>query len=150
MRKSTTARNADIATIKIAVKQIGMDDGTYRDMLWTIARVRSAADLDWTGRKKVIDHLRKIGAKIGWASEWAFIDQAAKEKKPLLRKICAVCRAMKVGRVYAEGAARRILALPEGVAMHLGMLDHDKLHKVAGALERTRLHKADGGVESAR
>lgn len=57
-------RNSQIATIKIAAKELGMDDDTYRDMLFTVARVRSAADLDWAGRKQVIDHLKSRGFKV--------------------------------------------------------------------------------------
>ena len=41
-----------------------MDDDAYRDVLWTVARVRSAADLDWSGRKRVLDHLKACGFKI--------------------------------------------------------------------------------------
>jgi phage gp16-like protein len=54
-------RNRDLATIHIAVKQLGLDDGTYRDMLWTVARVRSAKELDFTGRMRVIAHLKAKG-----------------------------------------------------------------------------------------
>src|SRR4051794_2562399 len=38
-----------------------MDDETYRAMLWSLARGRSAADLDFAGRKQVLEHLRKCG-----------------------------------------------------------------------------------------
>lgn len=57
-------RKREIAIIKIAQKQLGIDDDTYRAMLWTVARVKSAADLDWAGRKKVLDHLKAKGFKI--------------------------------------------------------------------------------------
>lgn len=55
------ARRDGLAKIHIAKKQLGLDDETYRAMLWTIARVRSAADLDFTGRQRVLHHLRKRG-----------------------------------------------------------------------------------------
>lgn len=109
MRKAATIRNAEIATIKIAIKQLGMDDGTYRDMLWTVARVRSAADLDWTGRKKVIDHLVGCGAKVGKKSgkrnEWSFIDRAKEDCRPLLRKIYMLAKSAGKGKAYVEGIA---------------------------------------------
>lgn len=50
--------------IKIAQRELGIDDDTYRAMLWAVARVKSASDLDWTGRKKVLDHLKASGFKV--------------------------------------------------------------------------------------
>lgn len=55
------ARKADLAAIHIAKKQLGWDDETYRDLLWTVCRVRSSGDLDFTGRKRFLDHLRQCG-----------------------------------------------------------------------------------------
>lgn len=37
-------RRADLAQIHIAIKDLGLDDDTYRAILWTVARVKSAAD----------------------------------------------------------------------------------------------------------
>lgn len=58
-------RNTELAKIHIAAQQLGLtragDDSTYRDMLWSIARVRSAKDLDAAGRRAVLDHLRACG-----------------------------------------------------------------------------------------
>ncbi len=62
-RKSAPARNNELAMIHIAAQQIGMDDSTYRDMLWTVARVRSAKDLDLAGREAVLGHLKACGWK---------------------------------------------------------------------------------------
>jgi len=54
-------RNRDLAMIHIAAQQLGMSDDTYRDMLWSIGRVRSAKDLDQGGRDAVLAHLRACG-----------------------------------------------------------------------------------------
>lgn len=62
-RSGTQLRNAEIAQIHIAKSQLGLDDDTYRDVLWTVARVRSAKDLDWTGRKALLDHFKAKGWK---------------------------------------------------------------------------------------
>lgn len=53
----------EIQIIKIAQKQLGMDDDTYRAMLWAVARVKSSTELDFAGRKKVLDHLQSCGFK---------------------------------------------------------------------------------------
>lgn len=62
-RKPAPARNNHLAMIHIAAQQLGMDESTYRDMLWTIARVRSARDLDDAGREAVLKHLAACGWK---------------------------------------------------------------------------------------
>ncbi len=54
-------RRAELAKIHLAKKALGLDDDTYRDVLWTICRVRSAADLDSQGRFKLLAHFRSLG-----------------------------------------------------------------------------------------
>lgn len=54
-------RNRELAMIHIAKVQLGMDDETYRSMLFTVARVNSAKELDFKGRKDVLDHLKSRG-----------------------------------------------------------------------------------------
>jgi phage gp16-like protein len=56
-------RRRELAQIHIAKQQLGMAEETYRDLLWTIGRVDSAANLDWSGRKQLLDHLKKCGFK---------------------------------------------------------------------------------------
>lgn len=53
----------EIQLIKIAQKQLGMDDDTYRAMLWSVARVKSSTELDFAGRKKVLEHMQACGFK---------------------------------------------------------------------------------------
>jgi phage gp16-like protein len=131
-------KRREITLIQIARQQLGMDDATYRDMLWSVARVKSSTELDFAGRKKVLDHLKACGFKVAAkVNEWKFIDTAAPDRQPLLRKICAVCRSMKVGKAYAEGAAKR----QTGVDRKLEMMDEGQLWLLAGVLERTRKSK---------
>lgn len=58
---SDPGRRRDLAAIHVAKKQLGMEDDTYRAMLWSIGRVRSAGDLDFAGRRAVLDHLKACG-----------------------------------------------------------------------------------------
>ncbi|OGS90835.1 MAG: hypothetical protein A2Z95_06100 [Gallionellales bacterium GWA2_60_18] len=134
----TDQRRRDLAAIHAAKRDLIMSDEAYRDILWSVARVRSAGDLDQAGRSKMLDHFRACGWKpVARVNEWAFIDKAAADRQPLLRKICAVCRSMKVGKAYAEGAARR----QTGVERKLEMMDQGQLWILAGILDRTRQHK---------
>ena len=66
-------RNRELAQIHIAKAALGLDEETYRDMLWTVARVRTAAELDWGGRKRVLEHLKACG----WNN------RPAKQSRPL-------------------------------------------------------------------
>ncbi len=67
MRAATDNRRAALAKIHIGAEALGMDtedkgpDSEYRRMLWNVARVHSAADLDEVGRRRVLDHLKKCG-----------------------------------------------------------------------------------------
>ena len=62
-------RRKDLAMIHIAAEQLGMDpsdkeeNSEYRCMLWSVARVRSSASLDFAGRKKVLEHMEACGFK---------------------------------------------------------------------------------------
>lgn len=76
MTTAPDLRKRELAQIHIAKAQLGMDDETYRAMLWTIARVMSAADLDWAGRKRVLDHCKAKGFKVKSAKK-------AKSTRPL-------------------------------------------------------------------
>ena len=54
-------RRTELAKIHIARAALGLDRDTYEDILWTICRVRSSADLDSTGRFKLLKHFRSLG-----------------------------------------------------------------------------------------
>lgn len=62
-KRGRPARSNELAKIHIAKGQLGLDDDTYRAMLWSVARVRSAKDLDAGGREAVLKHLRAVGWK---------------------------------------------------------------------------------------
>ncbi|MEX2338248.1 MAG: regulatory protein GemA [Aquisalimonadaceae bacterium] len=57
------ARTRELAAIHAAKRDLLLDDDAYRAMLWSVARVRSAADLDAGGRRRVLDHLKAVGWK---------------------------------------------------------------------------------------
>jgi len=60
-KAGAAVRNKQLAAIHIARVQLGLDEDTYRDVLWTVACVHSAADLDADGRGKVLAHFRSRG-----------------------------------------------------------------------------------------
>lgn len=62
--KLADIKRREIAMIHIAKQQLGMDDETYRAALWSVARVKSSSELDFAGRKKVLDHFKACGFKV--------------------------------------------------------------------------------------
>jgi len=132
-------RNQLLARLHCLKKEQGWDEDTYRYILFARTGQRSAADLDGPALARVVAALgaQKPPGGTKRTGEWAFIDAAAADKRPLLRKICAVCRDMGVGRAYAEGVARR----QHGVERHLEMMSGEELKAVVGALVRTQAHR---------
>jgi hypothetical protein len=58
VRRPTPARNGDLAAIHIAKAKLRLSDDEYRDLMATVCSgVRSAAALDWTGRRRFLEHL---------------------------------------------------------------------------------------------
>lgn len=55
------ARKNELAQIHIAVADLGWDDGHYRAVLFAKTGKRSAGELDGTGRKRFIEHLKACG-----------------------------------------------------------------------------------------
>lgn len=136
MAKTKTAadvRKRELAQIHIARQQLGMDDDTYRDMLWSVARVRSAADLDWVGRKRVLDHLVGCGFKVKPKRLPAAHKPLALTKQDVEAKIACQLKALGKEWPYAHGVARRIF--PAVSAFEF--LTAEQLGKISSALERT-------------
>ena len=64
MDQVNARRRAELAKIHVGAKQLGLGREAYESMLWTLCRVRSAADLDEHGRKQVLGLVRKIRAQL--------------------------------------------------------------------------------------
>lgn len=99
----TNNRTAQLAQIHIAKKELGLDDDTYRAVLWTCARVESSKDLDFAGRSKVLDHLKARG----WQNKTTKPD-VAKTKQRLIAKISALLTDMQLSWAYADGVAKQM------------------------------------------
>lgn len=58
-----SARKNELAQIHIAISQLGWDDGHYRAVLFAKTGKRSSGELDGTGRRRFIEHLKACGWK---------------------------------------------------------------------------------------
>ena len=126
-------RNRELAQIHIARQQLGMDDDAYRDVLWTVARVRSAADLDWSGRKRVLDHLKACGFKVTPKKLSTAHKPLALTKEAIEAKIAVQLKELGQNWPYAYGVGRRIF--PK--VARFEFLTAEQLGEVSSALERT-------------
>jgi len=136
-------RNNGLAQIHIAKAQLGMDDDTYRSMLWAVARVRSAKDLDHAGRAKVLAHLKRSGFKPAPPKKPDpdrphNIDSNA--RGPQLKKIEALLLSADRRWAYANGIAQRMFGITS-----IAMCDEDHLQKIIAALNYDKARRTTKG-----
>jgi phage gp16-like protein len=134
----TDPRRRMLAKLHCIKKQQGLDDDTYRHMLHLNTGQASAAKLTTAQLARVIVHLTGRYGPSRSTNEWAFIDTATPAYRALLRKVCALCRAMRVTKAYAEGTASRQAGTPRKIEM----MNASELRLLVGALERTQKAKA--------
>jgi phage gp16-like protein len=120
------ARARELATIHVAKAQLAIDDATYRDLLWTLCRVRSAADLDAHGRRAVIEHFKSHG----WTQSKRGRPRPAADRIAMLQKAYALLGTRPVA--YAEGILQQMYGASAPV--RLEWADKDQLRKVIAAL----------------
>lgn len=126
-------RKSELAQIHVAKQQLAMADDAYRAMLWAVARVKSAADLDWTGRKRVLDHMAACGWKKKSARAVGGGPNAAQ-----ISKVRALLIAL--GRrpdAYADAIGARMYGVKRFV-----WLDAQQLRALIAALEAEKARQA--------
>lgn len=123
------ARRRDLAKIHVGKKQLALSDEDYRALLWSVARARSAGDLDAHARRQVIEHMVSRG----------FRPRATGRTKPaparelLVRKVRALLINHPTGRkqdAYADGVAQRMFKV-----QRFEWLTPDQLRTLIQALE---------------
>lgn len=132
---SDQARRRELAKIHIAKAQLGLDDGAYRAMLWTLARVRSAKDLDHGGRAAVLEHCKALGFKAPGRKPKRVPRHAGRphstDTRPPLQKIEALLAEAKRPWAYAVRMAMKLYAKER-----LEFCASDELQGIIAALMR--------------
>lgn len=128
-------RNADLAKIHVAKKQLQMTDEDYRAMLWTQGRVHTASELDHAGRQRVLDHLRACGFKPVATAKTRRPKRPtpSADALPLVRRIRAQLISLdRKPDEYADGIAKQML---QDQAPEFFEWCHPRdLHKISQAL----------------
>jgi phage gp16-like protein len=125
MRKRTDARGRDLARIHMLASQLGLDDATYRAVLFAQARVDSARDLDEHGRRQVIEHFENLlarGRKIDGTPP-------RNTSRPLIRKIAVQLAVSGKSWNYAAGIAKKMHG-----RQNLDWCSDAELHSIVAAL----------------
>ena len=123
-------RNAELAKIHIAKKQLGIDDDTYRLMLQNIAGVVSAADLNQDGRYAVLEYFKKVGFKQEIKGRPKNMEQKT-SRSAQLKKIEALLTIGKKPWSYADALAKRICKIDK-----IAWVEADQLYKIITALQK--------------
>ena len=119
------ARRADLARIHIAKKALNLSDDEYRDVMFAVARVRSSADLDFTGRKRPAAARRPKRPTPSLAAA------------PMCRKVRA--QLISLGRLpdtYADGIASQMFGV-----QFFEWCQPDQLHAIVAALAAEQARK---------
>lgn len=125
-------RRRELAKIHLGAKQLGMDRETYEACLWTLARVRSARDLDAGGRAAVLDHLRACGFRPAPATTprpGRPHNIGSEDRGAQLRKIEALLAQAKRPWAYADAMAKRMFGVDA-----VSWCNPTQLHKLIAAL----------------
>jgi len=127
-------RSIELAKIHMGANKLGLDtkdkdpDSPYRSMLWAVGRVRSAAELDASGRAAVLDHMRRLGFE-----NTPTRPKPAKDSAAMLGKIRAQLHATNRDEAYGDALAKRICKVerlvwckPEQLSKIVAALWHDQ------------------------
>lgn len=124
MKPGPDHRRAELAKIHILAKQLRLTDEQYRAVLWTVARVDSARDLDTHGRRRVIEQLK---SHMPGAAE---SKRAAPDREPMLHKVRELLG--ERGDNYAIGILRHMFG--KDAPEQLEWATPRQLHKIVAAL----------------
>lgn len=127
-----------MAKIHIGKKLLHMDDDVYRAMLWQVAKVKSAAELDAKGRQTVLQHMVMLGAR--FQTSKIKRTTPAKDKTALASKVKALLADGKYPDTYADSMAMRMFGVERWE-----WLPAEELFKLIGALAIHQRRKNSDG-----
>jgi phage gp16-like protein len=140
MTLRTSDRRRDLAAIHIAAEQLGLDRATYEAMLFTVAGPTarrggkiSAAHLDDVGRRRVLEHLRRVGWQRTAPRAPAGRPTPAPDRIKMVRMIRGLLREAGRADEYADGLSKRMF--------HVELFEWcapDQLRRIISALRYDR------------
>lgn len=137
-----STKKIHIAKIHIAKKQLGLDDATYRDVLWRVTGKRSCKDMTTPQLLDVIDDMKKSGFKPKAAPKHGKKPSVVGKREPLMGKIHAMLTDMGLHWNYAHGMADKMFGIKR-----LQWLNDSQLYKLTQALS---VHQKREAAKAAR
>lgn len=123
-------RGIELAKIHMGANKLGLDtkdkdlNSPYRAMLWAVARVHSAAELDASGRAAVLDHMRRLGF-----DSPKYRPKPAKATEAQIAKVRAQLHEAGRDESYGDALAKRICKVER-----LVWCKPDQLNRIVAAL----------------
>lgn len=130
-------RNSKIAKIKIAQKQLNMDDETYRALLMRLTGKSSCAQMNQPELEQVIREMQRLGFK-PTIKPRHIMPKHRKSNADMLAKVAALLADNKLPWSYAHKIAKRMFNVDR-----VQWLSDGHLHTLIGVLQihANRLHK---------
>ncbi len=130
-------RQAELARIHIAKKELNMSDDDYRFMLHSVTGKQSAADLTPRQRYQVLDHLRSLQEGPKYPGRPRNMDEskaATYQQQSRARKLEKIEALLTIGGkpwAYADALAKRICKVDR-----VSWVADDDLYKIIAALRK--------------
>tara|TARA_R110001583_G_scaffold9243_3_gene43932 strand:- start:5826 stop:6260 length:435 start_codon:yes stop_codon:yes gene_type:complete len=123
-------RGIELAKIHMGANKLGLDtkdkdpNSPYRAMLWAVAQVHSAAELDASGRAAVLDHMRRLGF-----DSPKYRPKPSKATEAQIAKVRAQLHEAGRDESYGDALAKRICKVER-----LVWCKPDQLNRIVAAL----------------
>lgn len=118
-----------MAKVHIGKKDLGLDDGTYRDVLWRVTGKRSCKDMTIAQLQDVVKDMEASGFKPKAAPKHGKNPSVVSKREPLMGKIHAMLTDMGLHWNYAHGMADSMFKIKR-----LQWLNDSQLYKLTQAL----------------
>lgn len=142
--KVSTAKMAMMAKIHIAKKELGLDDGTYRDVLWRVTGKRSCKKMLIGELEAVIKDMESRGFTPKAAPNHGKKPSVVGKRQPLMDKIEAMLADMGLHWNYAHGMADKMFGIKR-----LQWLNDSQLYKLTQALSVHQQREAKKAAKQA-
>ncbi|MFZ6655642.1 gp16 family protein [Undibacterium sp. TJN19] len=104
-RNATQLRNAELAQIHLAKKQLAMDDDSYRAVLQRMTGKASSKDLSWQERKSLLDEFKRLGYKVKAKHQ---LPKVGADRMPRMQKIEALLAEAKRPWAYLNPLVKNL------------------------------------------
>lgn len=131
--RAAELRRKDLSIIHLAKKDLQISDDEYRDLLLGLTGKTSSAQLDWQGRRLLIEHFKKLGFKVKGSATDRPAPNVAIDRQAQIGKIEALLADAGRPWAYADGLVKKLFASTSQVE-RIEFCDSEHLAKVIAAL----------------